>query len=360
MKAFKSLLLANFRQFTRERTAMFWTFAFPLFFILIFGAVFSGGGHSTYPIGVVVQDSSTAAQGLQAALQQVPALQVQGGTLDAELAALKKGDLRLVVVVDQGFGASLAGGAKGQVDIYYDPTRTETVQMALPIVQKVLDGYNQSLAGTPSLIQVNPKTLQSHDLRSVDYLVPGILAMALMQLGMFAAVPLVVDRENKVLKRLGATPLRRSTMVISTVAFRLCIALVQAALVITVAQSVFHVPMLGNWLFLLAMVLLGALTFIAMGYMLSAFARTQETITPMLMAIQFPMMFLSGIFFPVDIMPGFMKPLMQAMPLTYLGDAMRQIMVQSTPIHSYAIDIGVLGAWLAGCLAVAVRFFKWE
>ncbi|MDO8472449.1 MAG: ABC transporter permease, partial [Dehalococcoidia bacterium] len=97
MRAFQNLLIANFRQFIRERSALFWTFAFPMFFILIFGAIFTGGEHSTYPLGLVIEDSSQTAQSLQAALQQVPAFKLRSGSLDAELAALKKGDVRVVI-----------------------------------------------------------------------------------------------------------------------------------------------------------------------------------------------------------------------------------------------------------------------
>jgi len=224
----------------------------------------------------------------------------------------------------------------------------------------VLDGLDRELGQRPSLIQVNEKTLQSQDLRFIDFFVPGILAMALMQLGIFAAVPLVVERENKVLKRLGATPLRRSTMVGSVVAFRLLVALGQAALIILVARLIFGVPMMGNWFFLVGMVILGTLTFLSMGYMLSAFAKTQETVMPLLMAVQFPMMFLSGIFFPVEFMPDFMRPVVAAMPLTYLADSLRQIMVDSSALHSHLINTTALGGWFVTCLVVAVRFFRWE
>jgi ABC-2 type transport system permease protein len=213
---------------------------------------------------------------------------------------------------------------------------------------------------TPSLVQLNEKKLQTREIRAIDYLVPGILAMALMQLGLFAAELLVMDRENRVLKRLGATPLRRSTLIGSTVIFRLLIALGQAALILIVAQLVFDVPMMGNWFFLAGMVILGTLTFLSLGYMISAFVRTQEAVMPLIMAIQFPMMFLSGIFFPVEMMPGFMRPIMEAMPLTYLGDSLRQIMVKSSALHPYWVNIGVLGGWFVVSLAIAVRFFKWE
>ncbi len=217
MRVLFKLLVADIRQFVRERAALFWTFAFPIFFILIFGAVFSGGDNITFNVGLVVDDNSPVAQQLTGALQQVPPFKLNIGNESPELEALRKGDRRAVIIVPSGFGETIAQGGSAKVDVYYDPTQSSSAQVLLPIITQVLQSFGQA----PPLIQVNPVTLQTHDIRAVDYLVPGILAMALMQLGIFAAMPLVVERENRVLKRLGATPLRRSTLILSTVVFRL-------------------------------------------------------------------------------------------------------------------------------------------
>jgi len=360
VRVFLRLIAAQYKQFIREKAALFWTFAFPVFFILIFGAVFSGENDITFSVGLAVEDNSSVAQNLSAALQQVDAFEITIGDRQGELQALEDGDRRAVIVVADGFGEAIAQGGKGNVDVYYDPSQTTTAQVLVPIIRQVLDGFDRALGQAPSYIQVNEETLQAHDLRSIDYLTPGILAMALMQLGIFAAVDIVIERENRVLKRLGATPLKRSTLIFSTVAFRLIVAVLQAALIILVARLVFDVPMLGNWFALIGFVLLGTLTFLAMGYMLSAFAKTERTAMPLMMSIQFPMMFLSGIFFPVEMMPGFLRHIMDVMPLTYLGDSLRQVMVESTPIHSQFANVGVLAGWFMVCLIVAVRFFRWE
>ena len=360
MRALRKLLTAHLKQFVRERAALFWTFAFPVFFILIFGAIFSGQEDSTFSMGLVTQDDSQVSQALSAAFHQVDSFAVHEGESAAELEALKNGDRRVVVVVPPGFGQAICEGIPSAIDLYYDPTQTTTTQVVMPIVFRVVDAFDRTITETTPLIQINSQTIQIHELRAIDYLVPGILAMALMQLGLFAAIPLVVDRQNRVLKRLGATPLRRSTLVFSTVIFRLFVALAQAAVIIVIARLVFDVPMLGNWFFLAGMVVLGTLTFLSMGYLLSAFAKTEEAITPLIMAIQFPMMFLSGIFFPVDMMPDFMRPVMSIMPLTYLGDSLRQIMVDSSALQPHYVNLAVVGGWFVICLAAAVRFFRWE
>ena len=361
MKTFNILLMANAKQFVREKAALFWTFLFPIFFILIFGAVFSGGmDNVSFNVGLVIEDDSAIARNMSDVFGQVTAFKMTSGQRADELKALEDGDRRAVIVVNSGFGENIAQGQRADIDVYYDPTQTSSSQILLPIIQRVVDNFDRALSGSTPLIQINEETLQSYNLRAIDYLVPGILAMALMQLGLFAVAPIVVDRENKVLKRLGATPLKRSTMIISTVVFNLIVAMIQAALIIIVARLVFDVPMLGNWFYLTGFIILGTLTFLAMGYMLSAFAKNQQTLMPLIMAVQFPMMFLSGIFFPLEMMPGFMRPIMDAMPLTYLGDSIRQIMVESSAMHSHMINIGVLGGWFVVCLILAVRFFKWE
>lgn len=360
MKPFVKLLLANLREFVRERPALFWTFAFPILFILLFGAIFGEEESTRFSVGIVVEDTSAVAQGFAESLEQVPAFEVQKGTRQAELQALKDGERRAVVVIGEGFGESVAQGQAGDIDVYYDPSQTMVVQIVLPIVRKAVSEFERTLAQTPPLLRLTERSIQAHNLRYIDFFVPGILAMALMQLGIFAAVPLVIQRQNRILKRLGATPLPRSTVVATSVFFRLIIAAAQAFLIIAIGRLVFDVQMQGNWPYLIGMVLLGATTFICIGYVIAAVVRTEETAMPLLMIIQFPMMFLGGVFFPVETMPDFLQPIVQAIPLTYLGDSLRQIMVGSTALHSQVINISVLAGWLVGCLALAIRFFRWE
>lgn len=360
MKPFIKLLLANFREFVRERPALFWTFAFPILFILLFGAIFSEEEAPRFSLGLVVEDTSAVARGLAEGLGQVPAFAPYQGTRQDELQALKDGKRRAVIVIGEGFGETVAQGKAGDIEVYYDPSQTMVIQVMLPILRKAVAEFERTVTRTPILVNLTEKSIQARNLRYIDFFVPGILAMALMQLGIFAAVPLVVQRQNRILKRLGATPLPRSTVVATSVFFRLVISMVQAFLIIAVGWLVFRVQMQGNWLYLIGMILLGATTFIAMGYVIAAVVRTEETAMPLLMVIQFPMMFLGGVFFPVEVMPDFLRPIVQAIPLTYLGDSLRQIMVASAALHSQVVNLSVLAGWLVGCLALAIRFFRWE
>jgi ABC-2 type transport system permease protein len=213
----------------------------------------------------------------------------------------------------------------------------------------------------PTLFTVQSQTVTSESLRAIDFLLPGILAMSLMQLGLFATAPALVQlREQQVLRRIGATPLPRTTLLAAQVVYRLSIGITQTLIIIVVGMLLFNVHMVGSWPELVLVVLMGAFMFVAMGYFISGLAKTQESVIGISQAINFPMMFLSGLFFSVDVMPAWIRPVMSALPLTYLADALRQIMVGAPPLNSMGVDLAVLAAWMLVCSVLAVRLFKWE
>ncbi len=361
MKTFFTLYYSNLKEFSRNRFAMFWTIAFPVFFMLLFGIIFSGGGDSSYKVGVAVEDPGQIGSALTQAFQGVGILKVTEGAQADLLAKLKHGELNAVVVVPDGVTAAVMSGKTADIRVHYDPSNQITAQILLTIVEKVLGGVEQGLAGRAALFAIQSVTITGSSLRTIDFLVPGILAMALMQLGIFAtAPPLVQLREQQVLRRLGATPLTRTMLLAAQVCLRITVGLVQTALIILVGALVFQVQIVGNLLLLAGFVVLGALSFVCLGYFMSTWGKTQEGVNGASQFINFPMMFLSGLFFPVDTMPKWIRPVVDAMPLTYLADALRQIMVGAAPLHPLTTDLLVLMVWLVICAFLAVKFFRWE
>ncbi|UCG54134.1 MAG: ABC transporter permease [Dehalococcoidia bacterium] len=360
MKAFNRLLMSDLKQFFRDRTALFFTFAFPVLFIFIFGWVFSGTGDISYKIGLVKNDSSIIGEEISQILDQIPIFVISEGEQTGKLAELEAGDLRAIIVIPADIDSIIYVGQPVDIEVYYDPAQTTTAQIILPVLRQVIDEVNRKITQQPLLLQLSEESIQAHDLRNIDYLVPGILAMSILFLGLFGSLVLVERREKKILKRFGATPLNRSTMVFSQITYRLILALIQTLIIIGIASLIFNVQMVGNWFLLMALVLLGTLTFISIGYFAVARAKTTEGAMPIIQIIQFPMLFLSGIFFPVDFMPDFMRPILAIIPLTYLGDAFRQVMVDATPLYPLGLDIAVLGTWLLICMILAVKLFRWE
>ncbi len=360
MKTTFQLLWASFKQFLRDKSSLFFTFAFPIVFMVIFGLIWSGDNNFSADIGLAVEDNSPAAQAVSQAFNGIPAFKVTTGSLEDLVARLKKGEIKAVVQVPENLGADLAGRQPVDLQLYYDPSNTTTTQVILPIVNQIVEQMDRQINRQPALLGVHEESIQSHQLRNIDYLVPGIIAMSIMTTGLFCAVPLIQQREKKILKRWSATPIRRSSLIYSQVIFRLVLAVAQTAILVFIANAIFGVQMLGNWVQLLGLVVLGALCLISIGYVIASLVRTEEGAMPVIQLVQFPMMFLSGIFFPLEMLPNFMKPLVNAMPLTYLGDALRQVMIQAVPSHTMLLNIIVMGGIMALCLLASIKLFRWE
>jgi ABC-2 type transport system permease protein len=205
-----------------------------------------------------------------------------------------------------------------------------------------------------------PETLQTENLNFISYFVPSMLGLSVMQVGIFAAIPLVADRVKLIFKRLSATPLRRWQLVGSNVLMRLLIALTQAVIIVAVGVSVFGVEIVGSFLLTVLFIALGAMAFLALGYVIASFAKTEDSANGMTSVVQFPMMFLSGTFFPIDQMPDFLQSVARVIPLTYLSDALRQVMVGGAAFAPLWVCAAVLIGWLVVCFGIAARKFRWQ
>jgi ABC-2 type transport system permease protein len=357
LNAFVSLTRAYVRSFLREPSAVIFSFAIPILFIVVFGLLFSGGGASHYDIGVVQEVPGQTSQQLVDRLSGIQVFKVHQGDLSSELKRLKNGDRKAVVDIP----ASLnSGNSPAVITVYDDPTNTATQQVVVPVLQQTVGAFDHDLSGVPARLTLQARSTSVQDLRYIDYLVPSILAMSLMQLGLYSAVSLVTQRETKLLRRLGATPLPRASVIGAQVTQRVLISLLQAVVLIAVGRIFFHVDFSRNLPLLGAFILLGTLAFVAMGFIVGSAASTSETAMPLVQFISLPMLFLSGIFFPVDAGPAFIQPITRIMPLTYLGDALRQATVHATPLNQLWVDAAVLAGWLVFSFAISIRLFRWE
>lgn len=362
-----SLYVASLKEYVRDRLTLFWTLAFPVLFIVMFGVIFSGGGSNTYSVGLVNLDNGPLGQSLVQAFTSPDIKKVfqvtNGATIDAEnhfQDQLKNGKLDLVIVIPADLSQNAQVKTPTNLQIYSDESKQPQAQIKEGIAAQIVANMNRGLSHTTDILGAETHSVNTTSLSAIDYLVPGILAMSLMQLGLFGtAMPLVSLRERKILRRLGATPLPRSSILMSQVFLRLTIAVIQTALIVGIGALAFHVQ-IEHPLQAIGVVLIGALMFISLGYFIASIATTQESANGITSAINFPMLFLSGIFFSLSALPTFLTPIVRALPLTYLADALRQTMINSTPDFPMMTDLLVLVAWIIGCLALSTRLFKWE
>ncbi len=364
MRALFALTLANIRSYLRDRAAVFWTLAFPLVFIVMFGLIFQGSGSPRLTLGWVDNDASAAATQLRAGFAALNGVTLADTTQEGGIDQMKVGKINAIIVVPVGYGASLtaaeagAGGAPTQIGVFTDPSLPQLAGSVYQAVGTVLGVVN--LGGRPPLVVPSSQTVQTVNINAISYFVPSMLGLSIMQVGIFAAIPLVADREKLILKRLAATPLRRWQLVGSNVLMRLLIAMTQAIIIVAVGTIAFGVQITGSLLLVAAFVSLGAMAFLALGYVIASFARTEDAANGMTSMIQFPMMFLSGAFFQIDQMPQFLQVIARVIPLTYLADALRQVMVGGAAFAPLWVCAAVLMGWLVVCFGIASRKFQWQ
>jgi len=364
MKIFINLVVATLKDLARDRMAIFWFILFPILFIFLFGMIFSGGaGNVNFDLGIVVEEQGIFAETFIASLKQSEVFTIYQGSLDAELEALAGRRRNAVLALPQiQLGPQFSSGDQPSeviVPVYYDAS-SQANKVPLFMLGEIFNHVERGIQNRPRIFAIDARPVQSEALSDIDYLLPGILAMALMQLGLFGSLRLVYLRERKVLKSLGATPLPRVQIVFSEIVIRLLMAAIQTSLIILIGHFVFDVQIVGSWWQVLATVLFGAFVFVSIGYMLVTFAKTEESGNGIIQVVQFPMMFLSGIFFQLEFLPPFLAPVVKAIPLTYLGDLLRSVLIGMPYAFGLATDLLVLGGWLIISLILTIRFWRWE
>ena len=196
---------------------------------------------------------------------------------------------------------------------------------------------------------------------AIAYILPGIIVMAVMTTCIVStATGVVEDREKGIFRRLSLTPLKRQTLIGGQIVNRYLIVLVQTAILIAIGIAFFGATIGGNYLLFWAVLTIGALSFLALGFALAGFIKSEKSAHPISMIVFFALMFLGGCFFPIEEMPQFLHPVCEALPSLHLNDALRMIAVNGAGLGEVWQELPVLLGWLAGCSTLAVKFFKWE
>jgi ABC-2 type transport system permease protein len=372
MRAFLQLYRANWSEFLGDRRALFLTVAFPVILILLFGVLFSNPDKVNANVGLVVDgDAASISEQLAVAFEALPkgtgqsdalpGLKFRRGAKAEMLDQLRRGQIDAIITIPAFTPADLSGGGKLQLSLTADLSRGTMLGFLKGVVDGLLRVFEARLNGGNPIVSLKLQSVQARELRSIDFLLPGILALSILQIGLFATPQgLIAMRVSGVLKRLGATPLPRSTLLLAYISMRLTVALVQTAILVAIGRAVFGVAMLGSWWQFSGWVLLGTLAFISLGFFTAAVARSEESGTAIANLMNLPMILLGGIFFQIDDLPPFLMKLINLLPLPYLADAFRQTMVDAPPAHSLLACALMLGAWTVGAALLAVRFFQWE
>jgi ABC-2 type transport system permease protein len=342
MSAVRQLVLLRVRTFLREPEALFWTFGFPIVLALGLGLAFRDEADvGPTPVGIEVGTIAEEFYDALAAGSEVAPRRVDP---DEAEQALRTGSLPLVL------------GGEDTLLFRYDPARAESREARLRAEIAV-----QSAGGAtrPVAIQHDPERLPGT--RYIDWLIPGLVGLNLMSTGMWGiGFGIVHMRQKKQLKRLIATPMRRSEFLLSQILARLAFLFLEIPPILVFAWLVFDVVVVGSLLSLVAIILLGSFTFSGLGLLAASRARSVEAVSGINNFIMLPMFVLSGVFFSSARFPEPMQPVISLLPLTALNDALRGIFNEGVGIFSLWPEVSVLLGWTAASFLLALRIFRWQ
>jgi ABC transporter DrrB family efflux protein len=335
------LTITRFREFLREPEAVFWVFAFPVLLACALGLAFRSQGEPDVLAGVLAGPNAAATE---ASLTKGGGVRVRMlDRTDADV-ALRHGAIHVLVIPGD------------PVTYEFDPSRPES-----RVARYVVDERIQSAAGQQPAVHATDRPVTVPGSRYIDWVVPGLLGMNIMGTGMWGvAFSVVQARVRKLLKRLMATPMKRSHYLLSHMLSRLMFLVLEVTALLGFARFVFGIPLNGSLLTLAGFCLLGAVTFSGLGLLVASRARTVEGVSGLMNLVMVPMWIFSGVFFASENFPDVMQPFIALLPLTALNEALRGIMIDGTGLGGLLQQGGILLTWTLISFSAALRMFRWQ
>lgn len=353
----RALTLTLLKIFLRDRQALFFSLFFPLVFMVVFGFV-TEGEPEPVRVGVVVETPGAPGAAFVESLDANPLFAVESGERESLRRRLIEGDLTLVILVPPGLGA---GNETATLRVLVDAAQVRQLALLMPVLEQALVDVERDLRGIAPLFELEVEDVEARSQRYIDFLVPGLLAFSLMQLSVAGSGYNIVEfRRKGILKRLFVTPLRPRDFILGLVASRSLICLAQLAILLAVAILLLEVSVLGDPLSLLLTIVLGTAIFLCLGFCIGSFAKTQQTVIAIGNLVVFPQVFLAGVFYPVESLPELIQPLGAALPLAFLVDALRGVIIDGSALIAMPVEVAGLVIWLVISLALAVRWFRWK
>jgi len=350
------------RAYTRDWVALFFGFFFPLIFMSLFGVLnFGSFGHVA--VGVADEANNADSAELISSFSKIETLQVHKGARADELAALDKGDRDIVLVIPSDFRIAPVqpGAAAPTLTMYQSSAHAEQSAVGSSILQQFVDQLSFAVTRSAPVVTIKREEVAGRNLKYVDFLTPGIVGMTIMQLGIASVMfTFVVDRQRGVIRRIMATPISRRNYMAAHVLERLILAVVQVGVLVAVAVLLFKVQIVGSMALLLLLTVLGSALFLCLGFAVTGFVTTENQAPAIMQLVTLPQLFLSGVFFSRDVVPAFLKPVSDYLPLTFLNDALRQVATTGASIGDIRGDLTGIVVWAAVTFFLAFRFFRLE
>jgi ABC-2 type transport system permease protein len=359
LQAMLSVAKASFRSMLRSPSAIVFSIAFPLIFIIVFGFI-SGSGIA---IDVAVKKGSDINNPIYKSLEQIKSIRLQTDRSDADIQAdLEKGNLDASIDVQKNTKDS---GAVFILNLKTSNAAKEKGAFVKLILNQIVDKQVIAMAKVyQPFVAINETQVKGREYKMIDFILPGQLGFSILSAGVFGTAFVFISlRQTLVIKRFFATPIKRPFIILGEMLARLVFSLLGSFIIIMIGHYAFGFTLINGAVTVINMLLLSALgliVFMGFGFLVSGIAKNESAVPPIANIITMPQFLLAGTFFSVNNFPIWLQHVSKVLPLTYLNDAMRKIAFEGAGLTDVGLQILIIVAWGVAVYAAAVKFFRWE
>ena len=360
-RAMLSITKGSLRAIFRSPSAVIFSIAFPLIFILVFGFI---GGGSRISLNVAFDKNCDTVNPIYPVIKNIAGINVVKKTEEELHEDLEKGRITAIISINK---SGLNNPPYAINLVSSEAVSPQNIQVLQSILNAVIAGVNQKTyanAPTIALVNSNIRKIPGRIYRTNDFILPGQLGFSLLSSGVFGVAFLFFNlRQQLVLKRFYATPIKRSFIVLGEALSRVIFQMLTAVIIIGVGHFLFKFTLVHGFETFMAIMLLSFLAlvlFMGFGFIVSSIAKNESTIPPFANLITLPQFLLAGTFFSIEAFPSWLQPLCKILPLTHFNTAMRNIAFEGASLASCWRELGIIGIWTVVVYAVAFKTFKWE
>ena len=344
-------LVVHLKQFSREKSTIFFVLLFPILLMLLFGFIFQDVGSNMGELHIQDMDGGVHSLAFIGALNGTHLFEMVevDNTTDSDQ-YFNDNKLDVLIIIPAGYSDSInlklsnISYPTSNLTVLYDESNSNS-QTKISIVNSIVDGINKGLSGSVDYIGLQLEGTQNDQFKFIDFFAPGIIAMSVMSSALFGTVGMNTElRQKGILKKLATTPLARSEWLASNILYQMFMAMLSTACILAIGIGIFDLQPHIN-LYMIMFILLNVFAFAGIGMLITRFVKEAESAQAAANAVMFPMMFLSGTFFQMEMMPDFLQTLAKFLPLYYVNEGLRASMISLDMdiIMESAIAIGAFG-----------------
>ena len=359
--ALMAITKASLKAIFKSPQATFFSLFFPIVLIVIFGSL---GGGGNFAMDIALDHKSDTLNPVYLAIKNAPLFNIAEGTEEELDDQMKKGRITAIVNVQEIKNATDAAKPKYDVHFRYSSANQREIPQFQGILRAIINGLNQAMNPRPDVATVSSEIVPGRIYKRIDFLLPGMLGFSVIGASVFGVAFLFFNlRETLVLKRMYASPVKKSNIVIGESLARLIYQLSTVIVLIGVGTYFYGFYLSHGFITFLELMFISAialLVFMGFGFIISSVAKNQNVIPIYANLFMFPQYFLSGTFFPKGALPKSIQWLVEILPLTSVNDALRKVAFEGSHLNGCWKQLGILGLWGVIVNALAIRVFRWE